>query len=85
MKWKEQATLGSDALDRMVAEIRPHLKTLNSSRRSPGLQTETVLQADGVARDLTDHSEIIKKAVESRELTIKTGLYWVDTGKVKFY
>jgi carbonic anhydrase len=84
--WKEKATYGSDALDRLVAEIKPHMKTLSSTgARSPGLQVEAALQADGVGRDLIERSELIKKAVESGELTIKTGLYWVDTGKVKFY
>jgi carbonic anhydrase len=84
LAWKETPSFGSDALDRMVSEIKPHLKTANSTR-SPGLQIEAALQADGVARDLPEHSAIVKKAVESGELTIKTGLYWVDTGKVKFY
>jgi len=83
--WKETASFGSDALDRMVSEMKPHFKTLTSPTRSPDLQIESALQADGVARDLTERSEIIKKAVHSGELTIKTGLYWVDSGKVKFY
>ena len=86
LNWKDTATNGSDALDRMVAEIKPHLRSLSSGTpRSPGLQVEAVLQADGVSRDLTSKSEIIKKAVDSGELTIKTGLYWIDTGRVKFY
>ncbi len=85
MSWKEKATYGSDALDRMVSEIKRHLKTLTPGARSPGLQVEGALQADGVARELTERSEIIKKAVDDGQLTIKTGLYWVDTGKVKFY
>jgi carbonic anhydrase len=85
MNWKEKATEGSDALDRMVSEIKPHLKSLTPGSHSPGLQVEGALQADGVARDLADRSEIIKKAVADGQLTIKTGLYWVDTGKVKFY
>ena len=85
MSWKDKATYGSDALDRMVSEIKPHLKSLTPGSRSPGLQVEGALQADGVARELTDRSEMIKKAVDDGQLTIKTGLYWVDTGKVKFY
>lgn len=84
LAWKDTPSFGSDALDRMVSEIKPHLKTANSTR-SPGLQIEAALQADGVARDLPEHSAIVKKAVESGELKIKTGLYWVDTGQVKFY
>ncbi len=84
LQWKETPSFGSDALDRMVSEIKPHLKTANTTK-SPGFQIESALQADGVARDLPEHSTIIKKAVSSGELTIKTGLYWVDSGKVKFY
>lgn len=85
LNWKEKATNGSDALDRMVSEIKPHLRSLAPGAPSAGLQVESVLQADGVARDLADQSEIIKKALESHELTIKTGLYGIDTGEVKFY
>lgn len=85
MSWKEKVTYGSDALDRLVSEIKPHLKSLTPGSRSPGLQVEGALQADGVARDLTERSEIVKKAVNEGQLTIKTGVYWVDTGKVKFY
>lgn len=84
MNWKTQATFGSDALDRMVSEIKPHLAS-NKAPASKDLATEGALQADGVSRDLTDRSAIIKKAVDSKELVIKTGLYWVDTGRVKFY
>ena len=84
LSWKDAASLGSDALDRMVSEIKPHLKSAGATK-SPGLQIEAALQADGVARELPEHSTIIKKAVESGDLKIKTGLYWIETGKVKFY
>lgn len=85
LKWKELASHGSEALDRMVAEIKPHLKTVSTQNPSPKLQVEGALQADGVARDLTERSSIIKKAVDSGQLKIKSALYWIDTGEVRFY
>lgn len=49
------------------------------------LEVEAALNADGIARDLIDKSPLLKAKVEAGELTIKSALYWVDTGKVKFY
>lgn len=85
LSWKESPSAGSESLDRMVAEIKPHLKTVSQTARSAGLAAEAALQADAVARELQDHSEIIKKAVESGSLKIKSALYRLESGQVKFY
>ncbi|HVK60587.1 MAG TPA: carbonic anhydrase [Bdellovibrionales bacterium] len=85
LKFKEGESAGSESLDKLLAEIRPHLKTLTTEKPSNNLEVESALNADGVARDLVKRSEIIRKKVESGELTIKTALYWLDSGLVKFY
>jgi carbonic anhydrase len=82
---KEGESAGSEHLDHLLAEIRPHLKSRTSEKPSPNVEVESALNADGVARDLVSRSEIIRKQVDSGELLIKPALYWLDSGKVKFY
>lgn len=76
---------GSESLDRLIADIKPRLKTLNTEKPSPHLEIESTVNADGVARDLVKRSEIIRKKVESGELVIKPALYRMDSGSVTFY
>lgn len=51
----------------------------------PDHEIEAALNADGIARELTKRSEIVRTAVESGNLLIKSGVYWVDSGRVRFY
>lgn len=48
-------------------------------------EVEAALNADGIARDLTSKSAFLKSRVDAKQLSIKSALYWVDSGKVKFY
>ncbi|RYZ69468.1 MAG: hypothetical protein EOP05_14775, partial [Proteobacteria bacterium] len=48
-------------------------------------EVEAALNADGIARDLTSKSAFLKARVDEKQLSIKSALYWVDSGKVKFY
>jgi carbonic anhydrase len=85
LKFKEGQTVGSEALDKLAADIRPRLKTVTTEKTSPNLEVESALNADGVARDLVKRSDIVRKKVESGELVIKAALYRMDSGKVSFY
>jgi carbonic anhydrase len=82
---EEGKSAGSPALDKMIADIKPRLKTIASKKPSENLEVESALNADGVARDLLRRSDIIRAKVEAGELTIKPALYWIDSGQVKFY
>lgn len=82
---KEGDSAGSEALDKLLADIRPRLRTITSEKPSPDFEVESTVNADGVARDLMKRSEIVRKKVESGELLIKPALYRIDTGKVTFY
>jgi carbonic anhydrase len=82
---KEGSSAGSADLDRLLAEIRPHLKTVAKETPSKDIEVESALNADGVARDLVKRSEIIRKKVDAGELLIKSALYRMDSGKVNFY
>lgn len=85
MKVKEGTSAGSAHLDRLLAGIRPHLKSRSTEQPSPNLEIESALNADGVARDLISRSDIVRHKVEQGSLKIKSALYWIDSGKVKFY
>lgn len=85
LKVKEGDSAGSEALDKLLADIRPRLKSVGGEKSSANLEVESTVNADGVARDLVRRSEIVRKKVESGELVIKPALYRMDSGKVSFY
>ncbi|MES2962959.1 MAG: carbonic anhydrase [Bdellovibrionota bacterium] len=85
MKVPAGQSAGSESIDKLLNEIRPHLKTRTTQKPSKDLEVESALNADGVARDLLQRSEIVRSKVESGELQIKSALYWLDSGRVKFY
>ncbi len=82
---KDGESAGSTDLDQLIADIRPRLKTVLKEAPSTSLEVESALNADGVARDLVKRSEILKKKVESGDITIKSALYRLDSGQVNFY
>lgn len=85
LKIKDGDSSGSDAIDELLGDIRPRLKTVMTEARSANLEIEATLNADGVARELVKRSELVRKRVEAGELVIKPALYWIDSGKVRFY
>ena len=82
---KEGEGAGSEALDLLLSQIRVHTKSYTSEKASRDLEVESTLNADGVARDLVNRSEIIRRRVEAGQLVIKSALYRGDSGKVSFY
>ena len=81
----EGTSAGSEWLDKVLADIRPRLKSVAAQERSPNLEVETALNADGVARELVKRSEMIRKKVEAGDVVVKPALYRMDSGKVSFY
>lgn len=75
----------SPSMKSVVDAVQPRLKTLKSDEPSPSYEVEATLNADGVARELARRSQIIREAVDSGKLTIKSGLYRINTGRVNFY
>lgn len=84
LKIKEGDTAGSESLDKLLADIRPRLKTVPGDKISSNLEVESALNAAEIARDIVKRSEVIRKKVEAGELVIKSALYRMDTGKVSF-
>ena len=85
LKIKEGESAGSEALDKVLADIRPRLKSIPADRISPNFEVESTVNADGVARELVARSAIVRKHVEGGELVIKPALYRLENGKVSFY
>ena len=81
----EGTSAGSEWLDKILADIRPRLKSVAAQERSANLEVESALNADGVARELVKRSELIRKKVESGDVVVKPALYRMDSGKVSFY
>ena len=65
--------------------IDPRLKTLKRESPSPSYEIEATINADAIARELSRRSSVIKTAIESGQLTVKSALYRINTGRVTFY
>ncbi len=80
-------TVGSQSLDKLVGDIRPRLDFANRTiaSQSPGLMTESSVNAKGVAKDLVERSQIVKNKVLEGELKIVSGIYSLETGAVEFF
>ena len=74
---------GSPALNHLVADIQPRIKDI-TNHTSHGLTEESLANAAGVAGDLMRRSALIKQAVDEGRLVIKSALYEMDSGEVKF-
>lgn len=76
---------GSVALNALVKDIQPRIKTFMGSKPSPAFLSETKANAFGVAHDLIGRSEIIAKKVQEKELTVQTAVYHLKSGSVEFF
>ena len=74
---------GSPALNHLVADIQPRLKEI-TSHTSPGLVDEANANSSGIVADLIRRSALLKQAVDEGRLVIKTALYEMNSGEVKF-
>lgn len=79
----EGGDAGSPSLNKLVADLRPHMKGMGANP-SANLEVETTANAKGVAQDLEKRSEIIAKAVKEGKIKIVSSVYHLDTGKVQF-
>ncbi|MBP9679844.1 MAG: carbonic anhydrase [Bacteriovorax sp.] len=75
---------GSLWLNQLVKDLHPHLKRFSELSRTDGVLVESWANVEGVARDLIERSEIIRKLVESKEVRIQNALYHLGTGEVEW-
>jgi len=75
---------GSPALNNLVHDLQPHLKSFAGKPLSEGGVIEGWANTEGVAKDLVARSQIVRDALNSGEVKIKTALYHLGTGVVDF-
>lgn len=76
---------GSDNLDYLVNQIRPHLEDTPVVLHDTLLNGPVRSHVDGVAVDLLRHSEIISHAATSGKIRIIRAVYRLNSGKVDFW
>jgi carbonic anhydrase len=75
---------GSPSLNKLVGDLHPHLKRFSELSQTDGVLVESWANVEGVAIDLLDRSEIVKRLVESGEVQIQKGLYHLGSGQVEW-
>ena len=76
---------GSPNLNKLVADLHPHLRNFSSTAPSKNLEAESWANVSGVATDLITRSNIIAEALRSGKVKMREGLYHLDSGKVDFH
>jgi carbonic anhydrase len=75
---------GSPALNHVLNDIRPRIKASFGKETSDDGAVQSIANAKGVAADLMARSPTVRAAVEQGRLTIKSALYEMESGAVKF-
>ncbi|HEY8272559.1 MAG TPA: carbonic anhydrase [Pseudobdellovibrionaceae bacterium] len=75
---------GSPSMNRLMANLRPHLKSFEGKPLSEGTLIEGWANAEGVAKDLIGRSQIVRDALNTGEVKIQTALYHLGSGVVEF-
>ena len=75
---------GSAWLNKLVADLHPHLKRFTELSQTDGVIVESWANVEGVSKDLVERSEIIKKAIESGDVRIQNALYHLGSGEVEW-
>lgn len=75
---------GSPYMSAIIAAMRLRLNALANKPVSKDLHDEAWANVNGVASEIVERSEILKKAVASGTLKIVPAVYDVATGKVEF-
>lgn len=78
------ADAGSPHLNELVKDIHPRIHSHLRKPASANYIQEGWDNTNGVAKDLLERSAIVREAVASGQVKIKTGLYFLNTGKVEF-
>jgi carbonic anhydrase len=75
---------GSLWLNKLVADLHPHLKQFTDLTPTDGVIVESWANVEGVTKDLVERSAIVKKAIESGEVTVQKALYHLGSGVVEW-
>lgn len=75
---------GSPSLNKLVGDLHPRLKRFSELSQTDGVLVESWVNVEGVATDLMDRSEIVRRLVESGEVKIQKALYHLSSGEVEW-
>ena len=75
---------GSSWLNKLVADLHPHLKQFTELKQTDGVIVESWANVEGVTKDLLERSDIVKKVIDSGEVTIQKALYHLGSGEVEW-
>lgn len=75
---------GSPWLNKLVADLHPHLKRFSELSQTDGVIVESWANVEGVTSDLIERSEIVRRLVESGEVSIQKALYHLGSGQVEW-
>lgn len=77
-------SLGSPALDGLVADIKPRVQQYANSTPTQGVLDESWSNVDGVTKDLLERSAILRDAIGSGEVKVVKAMYHLESGKVEW-
>lgn len=75
---------GSPWLNKLVADLHPHLKRFSELSQTDGVLVESWANVEGVTSDLLERSEIVRRLVESGQVNIQKALYHLASGEVEW-
>jgi carbonic anhydrase len=75
---------GSPWLNKLVADLHPHLKRFTELSQTDGVVVESWANVEGVAHDLLERSEVVRNLVQSGEVRIQNALYHLGSGQVEW-
>lgn len=75
---------GSPWLNKLVADLHPHLKRFTELSQTDGVLVESWANVEGVAHDLLERSEVVRSLVESGDVRIQNALYHLGSGQVEW-
>jgi carbonic anhydrase len=75
---------GSPWLNKLVADLHPHLKRFTELTPTDGVIVESWANVEGVVKDLLERSALISHLVSTGEVTIQNALYHMGSGKVEW-
>ncbi len=75
---------GSRDLDKLIAEIRPNVKSFSLESAGPNLSYAVRAQVDGVTAGLLKRSKIVREAVHHHHIDIAGAVYNLESGQVLF-
>lgn len=80
-----ESSAGSPDLDRLLAKIRPNIKSFIGKKVDPTLRGPVQANVEATVAQLLDRSTLIRNAVNKRQVMIVQAVYHLSGGQVEFW